>query len=97
VLEIELQGARQVREAMPDAVLVFIAPPSLDDLRSRLQARATDSPATIAQRLAVAESELAARGEFPHVIVNDRLDRAVAELEALYISERARGEDCAPR
>ena len=89
VLEIEVQGARQVRDAVPGAVLVFVAPPSLEALRSRLAGRATDSPETIARRLAVAETELAARGEFAFVIVNDSLERAVAELDELYVREMA--------
>ena len=88
MLELEVQGARQVRDAIPGAVLVFIAPPSLDVLRQRLQARGTEAEATIAERLAVAETELAAREEFPFVIVNDVLDDAVRELEALYLSQR---------
>ena len=80
VLEIEVQGARQVREALPDAIQVFIAPPSTEALRERLLQRGTDSPEVIRKRLAVAEEELRAQGEFPHVIVNDDLDRAVREL-----------------
>jgi guanylate kinase len=83
VLEIELQGARQVRGAMPDAVQVFIAPPSPQALRERLEGRGTDSAEEIARRLAVAEQELAARGEFGRVIVNDDVDKAAAELSAL--------------
>lgn len=80
VLEIEVQGARQVRETMPEAVQIFIAPPSEDVLRSRLVGRGTDAPEAVEARLRVAEEELAAQGEFPHVVVNDRLDDAVAEL-----------------
>jgi guanylate kinase len=80
VLEIEVQGARQVREALPEALQVFIAPPSTDVLRDRLVGRGTDSPATIRERLRQAEEELAAQSEFPHVVVNDELDRAVQEL-----------------
>jgi guanylate kinase len=80
VLEIEVQGARQVREALPDAIQVFIAPPSTEALRERLLERGTDSPEVIRKRLAVAEEELRAKGEFPHVIVNDVLDEAVREL-----------------
>ncbi len=80
VLEIEVQGARQVREALPDAIQVFIAPPSTEALRERLLERGTDSPETIRNRLAVAEEELRAQREFPHVIVNDDLDAAVREL-----------------
>jgi guanylate kinase len=83
VLEIELQGARQVRAAMPDAVQVFIAPPSPQALRERLEGRGTDGEEEIERRLAVAEQELAARDEFGHVIVNDDVDSAAAELTAL--------------
>ena len=83
VLEIEVQGARQVREAMPEAVQVFIAPPSPGALRERLEGRGTDPPEAISRRLAAAEEELAARTEFGHVIVNDDLDRATDELVAL--------------
>jgi guanylate kinase len=83
VLEIELQGARQVRASLPDAVQVFIAPPSLEALRTRLIGRGTDDPEQIAARLRVAEAELAAQDEFAHVVVNDRLDDAVAELERI--------------
>jgi len=85
VLEIEVQGARQVRDAIPAATLVFIAPPSLAVLRERLESRATDDPQTIATRLAVAESELAARDEFQHVVVNDELAEAVEALDAIYL------------
>jgi guanylate kinase len=83
VLEIEVQGARQVRETMPEAVQVFIAPPSPGALRERLEARATDRPEEIERRLAAAQQELAAREEFGHVIVNDDLDRATEELVQL--------------
>jgi guanylate kinase len=83
VLEIEVQGARQVREAMPEAVQVFIAPPSPDALRARLEGRATDRPEEIERRLEAAEQELAAREEFGHVIVNDDLERAAEELIGL--------------
>lgn len=83
VLEIEVQGARQVRETLPDAVRIFIAPPSPDVLRNRLVGRGTDAPEEIERRLRVAEEELAARSEFPHVVRNDRLEDAIAELEAI--------------
>jgi guanylate kinase len=83
VLEIEVQGARQVREALPGAVQVFIAPPSEEALRTRLVGRGADAPEQIERRLAVSRDELAARQEFEHVIVNDRLDEAVAELVRL--------------
>jgi guanylate kinase len=80
VLEIEVQGARQVRSSMPEAVQVFIAPPSLQALRTRLIGRGTDDPAEVERRLRVAEEELAAQPEFAHVIVNDRLDEALERL-----------------
>jgi guanylate kinase len=83
VLEIELQGARQVRTTLPDAVQVFIAPPSLEALRARLVGRGTDDEDEVAARLRVAEQELAAQHEFGHVVVNDRLEVAVQELAAI--------------
>src|SRR5215217_707489 len=83
LLEIEVQGARQVRESMPEALQLFIAPPSVDALRTRLIGRGTDAPEQVAARLETARAELDAQGEFGHVVVNDRLDEAVAELEGL--------------
>jgi guanylate kinase len=83
VLEIEVQGARQVREAIPDAIAVFIAPPDESALRQRLTGRGTDSGQQIEHRLQTARGELAAKDEFRHVIVNDDLDRAADELTAL--------------
>jgi guanylate kinase len=83
VLEIEVQGARQVREAMPEAVQVFIAPPSEEALRTRLVGRGTDAPEQVEARLRTAGEELRAQGEFPHVVVNDRLDDAVEALAEL--------------
>ena len=88
VLEIEIQGARQVREALPGAMRVFIAPPSLDALRERLADRGSDSPEQVESRLAAAREELGARPEFAHVIVNDRLDAAVDELVRLVATMR---------
>jgi len=95
VLEIEVQGARQVRRAMPEAIQVFIAPPSPEALRERLQGRGTDRPEEIERRLAVAEEELAARREFGHVVVNDELDRATDELVEL-VREIAPDADVVP-
>ena len=83
VLEIDVQGARQVREALPDALLVFIEPPSFEDLQRRLEGRASDRPEQIERRLAAARQELGAAGEFDHRIVNDDLQRAVRELSEL--------------
>jgi guanylate kinase len=83
VLEIEVQGARQIRTALTDAVRIFIAPPSLEALRQRLRGRGTDDAAATEARLRVAEQELGARDEFTHVIVNDRLEDATAELDRI--------------
>lgn len=89
VLEIELQGARQIRSAMPDALQIFIAPPDEGALRVRLLGRGTDSPEAIERRLEVAKRELAARDEFAHVVVNDDLERAVDELDAIVSAAEA--------
>jgi len=83
VLEIEVQGARQIREAMPEAVQIFIAPPSEEALRTRLIGRGDTSAEDMEARLQVAHDELAARAEFAHVVVNDRLDDAADELVGL--------------
>jgi guanylate kinase len=83
VIEIEVEGARQVRQALPEATQVFIAPPSDETLRQRLEGRMTDAPEVIERRLARAKEELAARQEFKRVIVNDDLERAVEELADL--------------
>ena len=83
VLEIEVQGARQVRSAMPESVQVFIAPPDPADLRRRLEGRGTDDPGEIERRLSTADSELAAEPEFQYVVVNDEVERAAAELEGI--------------
>ncbi|HEY1449458.1 MAG TPA: guanylate kinase [Solirubrobacteraceae bacterium] len=87
VLEIEVQGARQVRAAMPEAVQVFIAPPSLDALRTRLIGRGTDDAEEVERRLQVAEEELAAQPEFGHVVVNDRLEDALDQLVRVVADE----------
>jgi guanylate kinase len=92
VLEIEVQGARQVRAAMPDAVAVFIAPPSAEALRARLVGRGTDDPQQIDVRMQTAQRELEARDEFSYVIVNDRLEQAVSELETIVRTALTRDE-----
>ena len=88
-LEIEVQGARQVREAMPEAVLIFIAPPDPAALRQRLEGRGTDSGDAITQRLEVATKELEAQLEFRHVVINDDIERAANELEEVVRSSLA--------
>jgi guanylate kinase len=90
VLEIEVEGARQVREAMPEAVQIFIAPPDPKALRNRLEARGTDSAEAIERRLRTAEIELEAQGDFPHVVVNDEVQKASTELEGLVRGELSR-------
>ena len=80
LLEIDLQGARQVKASMPDAQLIFLAPPSWEELVRRLIGRATESDAVVAQRLAVARDELAAFAEFDHELVNHEVEAAADEL-----------------
>jgi guanylate kinase len=87
VLEIEVQGARQVRAAMRESIQVFIAPPDPAVLRERLDGRGTDSADAIDARLEVAEGEMAAQHEFAHVVVNDDLGRAADELEGIVRAE----------
>ncbi len=83
VLEIEVQGAQQVRQTRGDSVQIFIAPPDPSVLRERLEGRGTDSDEAIDQRLQVAEQELGAQNDFNHRVVNDDLDRATDELESI--------------
>lgn len=83
LLEIDLQGARLVRESMPDARLVFLAPPSWDELVRRLTGRGTEPPEVIERRLAVARTELAAEAEFDVTLVNTSVEEVSAELLAL--------------
>lgn len=83
VLEIEIDGARQVRKSSPDAKLIFIAPPSWEELVKRLEGRGTDSDERRAQRLALAQEEMAAQNEFDYVVVNDQLERVVSQLVSL--------------
>jgi guanylate kinase len=85
VLEIEVQGARQVADTMPGAVRIFIAPPSEETLRLRLVGRGHETPEQIDARMAVARSELAAQDEFGHIVLNDDLARAADELERIVL------------
>lgn len=86
VLEIELQGARQVRQSCPSAQQIFILPPSLRELERRIRQRGQDSEAAIGRRLATAREEVEAAAEFDIQIVNDHLESALAELEATLFS-----------
>ena len=85
LIEVDLAGARAVKAAMPEAVSVFLAPPSWEALRERLVGRGTETPDVMARRLATAEAELAAQHEFDVVVVNSRLESACAELVSLLV------------
>jgi guanylate kinase len=87
VLEIEVQGAQQVRAARPDSVQIFIAPPDPAVLRERLRGRGTDSSEEIDARIEVAKHELTARKDFDHCVVNDDMARAARELEEIVRAE----------
>jgi len=88
LLELDLQGARTVRTTLPEALLVFIRPPSWDVLVDRLVGRGTEPPEVVARRLATAREELAARGEFDIEVVNDDVRRAAADLLTLMVGTR---------
>lgn len=87
ILEIDWQGAQQVRESMPDCVTIFILPPSRRELEQRLRGRRTDSDSVIARRLSDALGDMSHWEEFDYVIINDKLDEAVDELEAILAGE----------
>lgn len=82
ILEIELEGARQIAQTYPNALRLFILPPSLDELEARIRSRGKDSEAAIARRLQRAKDEIAAASEFDYQIVNDDLETALAQIEA---------------
>lgn len=86
LIEVDLNGARSIREAIPEALLVFLAPPSWDELVARLTARGTESPEVIERRLETARTELAACDEFDIVIVNDEVTSACKQLVSLFVS-----------
>jgi guanylate kinase len=92
LLEIDSQGARQVREVFPASVSIFVLPPSLQVLEARLRNRAQDSLEVISQRLASARDEISHVGEYDYVILNDRLDRALEDLKCIVRAERLRVE-----
>jgi len=92
LLEIDWQGARQVRAKVPGAVSVFILPPSRDALEQRMRTRGQDSEAVIAQRLAAAREEMSHYGEFDYVIVNEHFAVAVEEMCAIFTASRLRRE-----
>jgi len=99
LLEIDVKGARQVRAAVPDALLVFLAPPSWEELVRRLRGRGTESPEELDRRLADARSELAAESEFDITLVNTSVEDASDQLIGLILAQQANahwGADCNP-
>ncbi len=88
LLDIDVQGALQILERFPDGISIFIMPPSLETLRSRLETRATDTPQVISTRMGNAEREMAQKHFYRHVVVNDDLNRALKELTAIIESYR---------
>ena len=90
LVEVDLAGARQIRSTVPEALLVFLAPPSWDELVSRLTARGTEPPEVVERRLDTARTELAACDEFDTVIVNDDLNNACEQLVSLFVSTNSR-------
>ena len=92
ILEIDWQGARQVRTSMPECVTIFILPPSLEELERRLRDRRTDSPEVIERRLRDAQSDMSHWDEFDYIIINDKLEQAVRDLEEVLAGS---GNSCA--
>ena len=90
LFDIDVQGARQLREPFPEGVYVFILPPSRAELERRLRGRGTDTEEAVVRRLGNARAELEAAEEFDYLVVNDDLDRAAAELRAVYVAGRLR-------
>ncbi len=97
VLEIDWQGARQVRKVFPQAVSIFIAPPSIEALRARLSGRGQDDPAVIERRMADARSELSHYPEYDYLVINDDFDTALGELRCIVRAERLREPRSAAR
>ncbi len=88
ILDIDVQGALQVAQRLPEAVLIFIQPPNLEELRRRLEARGSDRPEVIKRRLHNAADEMRQTDRYHYVVVNDRLERAAAELAAVVATAR---------
>ncbi len=89
ILEIDTQGALQVKEKMPQAVLIFIAPPSFEDLEYRLRNRKTESEEAILKRLEFVKTEIKNSAKFDYIVINDEIARAIGELEKIINAERA--------
>ena len=89
ILEIDVGGALRVKQAYPEAVMIFIAPPAFSDLKSRLINRDADTPESIETRLNTAKSELEVMDQYEYVVVNDIIDKAVRQIEAIVVAEKA--------
>jgi len=92
LLDIDIQGAKQVKQYFPQAVLIFLLPPSLEELERRLKKRATDPIEVIQKRLAAARREISAAKEFDYIVVNDILENALEELKAIILATKAKAE-----
>lgn len=90
ILEIDPQGAMLVREAMDDAVLVYVMPPSMEELRNRLTGRGTETPEQVEKRMSCAMSEMEYRDKYDYIIVNDEVPKAAAKMEAIMLAEKCR-------
>ena len=96
LIEVDLAGARAVKQAMPEVVSVFLAPPSWEELESRLSGRGTETPEVMARRLATARSELDAQDDFDEVVVNSELESACSELVSLLVGNTPRTAQSGP-
>jgi guanylate kinase len=92
LLEIEVQGALRVKKIMPDAVFLFLAPPSMDELRARIESRGTESEAIIHRRLSIAREELEMMHQYHYLIVNDKVELAVQRIQAIITAEHLKME-----
>lgn len=88
LLDVDVQGGHSIKQLMPDAVMILIEPPSMEELERRLRGRRSDSEETVRKRLAKAREELARAGEYDHVVTNRVLDDTVAEIQAILARER---------
>lgn len=93
ILDIEVQGARQVKEKLPDAVMIFLAPPSMEELEKRLRGRLTESEEKIKGRLETAKTELEFSGAYDYVVVNDSVERTVNEIISIMEKEKSNRKD----
>lgn len=93
ILEIEVQGAKQIREKCPDAEFIFIAPPSMTVLKERLSGRGTETPEVIEGRINQASSELKCAGDYDYIIVNDKLETAISDFLAIVCAEKCKTEN----